>query len=70
MSNEFWLGCTWTLACIFAGVLITLIFVAVLGDRGDEGPDPDEPPIDPTPAELEAWLTENTTTEPFEANLL
>jgi hypothetical protein len=74
MTNEFWLGATYTLACIFGGVLITLIFAAVLGDRnpdlfdegGEWGP---EPPIDPTPAELEAWLTENTTTEFFEANL-
>lgn len=73
MSNDFALGATWTLGCIFAGVLITLIFVAVLGDRGDPGPDlfdEDEPPIDPTPEEFEAWLELHTITEFPEANLL
>jgi hypothetical protein len=71
VTNDFWLGCTYTLACIFAGILIALIFVAVLGDRGDPGEFfDDKPPIGPTPEELEAWLTENTTVEFFEADLL
>lgn len=71
MTNDFWLGATWTLACVFAGVLVTLIFVAVLGDRGDPGPGADDDP-DPDPSDdIEAeWLRENTVREFPEANLL
>jgi hypothetical protein len=52
-------------------VLITLIFTAVLGDRGDPGwfEDDPEPPVDPTAAELEAWLEEHTISEFPEVNL-
>ena len=72
MSNDFWLGCTWTLACILAGVLITLIFTAVLSDREDPGPGPldKEFPWYPPDPDLKVWLEENTITDPFEVNLL
>lgn len=74
MTNDFWLGAIWTLACVLTGVLITLVFVAVLGDRGDPGPgiDPTPPPgYRPDLDRLEAeWLRENTVGEFPEVNLL
>ena len=68
MSNDFWLGATYTLACIFGGVLITLIFIAVLGDRDEFGGGGNDGP--PPPDELEAWLRLNTVQEFPEANLI
>jgi hypothetical protein len=55
-TNDFWLGATWSLACIFGGVLLTLIFTAVVADREDPLPPDDDPEWEPLwpPDDLDA----------------
>lgn len=70
---DFWMGAVWTLLSMTVGALIGLLIAAAV--RMDDGPEDDYPEPEPQPApqladELNAWLTENTITQPFEANLL
>jgi hypothetical protein len=74
---DFYIGAVWTLAVLFAGVVLALIVVAILDRRSDEGEtttagvnlvDPHIPPADSGP-DLDEWELElaeaGVSTEPW-----
>ena len=60
MSADFASGAMWTLICVLSGFIIGCVLVLLLADREDPGDPLEEPPIDPTPEELESWLERTT----------
>ena len=69
-TDSFYLGGIYSLLCILTGAFLTLIAVAVWPYHEPPDDDGESVPIDPSPAELEAWLERNTVFEFPEANLM